>query len=148
MKKNNRKKNTLCVFDNCKNKRDDKRIYCSFHRKKITIRAFLLNLYGNMKKRVQGKHGYLNLYKNKPLVAKEVFLNWAQNHPTFLSLYKQWYMCNFNIKLTPSVNRIDSRRGYTLDNMEWLTFSQNCTLAHATRKLHQRRAIYNLLGVN
>jgi hypothetical protein len=101
-----------------------------------------------MKKRVQGKHRYPQLYKDKPLIAKEVFLNWAKNHPSFLVLYKRWAMCDFDIKLTPSVNRINSKKGYTLDNMEWVTFSQNCALASAVNKLHQRKEVYNLLGVN
>lgn len=148
MKKKNTKKTIRCAMDGCKNERRTKDRYCNFHGNKVTISRFLAHLYSNMKKRVQGKHGSPQLYKDKPLIAKEVFLNWAKNHPSFLVLYKQWVMCDFDIKLAPSVNRINSRKGYTLDNMEWVTFSQNCTLASAVKKLHQRKEVYNLLGVN
>ena len=78
---------------------------------------------------------------------KDVFLNWAKNHPDFLAMYKRWKSNNFDMKLTPSVNRMDSKRGYVLGNVEWLTHSQNCGLSSEVKRMKQKKAIYELLGV-
>lgn len=52
----------------------------------------------------------LFLYKSKT-VFHELFLSWEQS--------------NYSRKLTPSVDRIDSSKGYYLGNMEWVTHSEN-----------------------
>lgn len=89
-----------------------------------------------------------HLYVGKPIMPKDVFLSWAKNHPDFLTMYKRWVSCDFDRKLTPVVNRLLSSGGYTLDNVEWVTNSQNSVLAVEVRKMKARKEIYNLLGVN
>jgi len=101
-----------------------------------------------MLQRVNGKNTrHPHLFKGKPILEREFFKTWSKNHPEFLMLYKQWVMSRYNNKLTPSVNRLDSSRGYTIDNMEWVTFSQNCTMAGAINRMKARKTIYKLLGV-
>ena len=58
-------------------------------------------------------------------------------------------MSDFDIKLAPSVNRMDSNKGYVLGNIEWLTQSQNSALAGTVRKMknQEKKEIYKLLGV-
>lgn len=89
-----------------------------------------------------------DLYAGKPIMPKDVFMSWAKNHPDFLSLYKRWVSSEFDRKLTPSVNRMNSARGYVLGNVEWLTNSQNCGLAGTVKKMKAKKEIYRLLGVN
>lgn len=103
-----------------------------------------------MRQRVtnKGKTNRPDLYFGKPIMPKDVFLNWAKNHPDFLQMYKRWASCNFDRKMTPTVNRIKSNKGYTLDNVEWVTNSQNCGLSGSVRKMKAKKEIYNLLGVN
>lgn len=142
-----------CNFSGCKSttKRLDKRYrrFCSFHTDKATIDLALRRIYRNMKSRVDGKSGHnRGNWAGKAILPKDVFVSWARNHPIFLSLYKRWVMSGFDRKLAPSVNRMRSAKGYTLDNMEWMTNSQNSGLAGSVRKLKQRNEIYNLLGVN
>lgn len=143
-------------MDGCKNlkriKKSSGRIsnkYCYIHLNKVTIEAFLSNKYTRISRRVRGKEtNRPYLYIGLPILSKEAFNIWARNHPVFLHLYKQWVMCDFDRKLTPSVNRINSKKGYMLDNIEWVTTSQNCSMSATTKKLNQRREVYSLLGVN
>jgi len=103
-----------------------------------------------MKARVTGKIKNSKYYLGKSLLAKEVFMTWARNHPDFLKLYKQYFMSKFDRRLAPSVARMDSGRGYSLNNMEWVTASQCSMMANGLMKMNgkKRKAIYDLLGVN
>jgi len=139
----------LCRYKGCKNPAVIRDCYCYSHLRKATITRFLSSLYTVMNRRIKGKGTRRpDLYLSKPIMPKDVFMNWAKNHPDFLSLYKQWITCNFDRKLTPTVNRMNPNKGYTLDNVEWLTNSQNCGLSSSVRSLKARKEIYNLLGVN
>jgi hypothetical protein len=79
-----------------------------------------------MKSRISGvqkaKH---HLYDGKTLLSKEDFYAWATNNPEFQALFNVWEASDYDRKLTPSVDRVDSSRGYELDNMEWVTHSEN-----------------------
>jgi hypothetical protein len=143
----------ICSFEGCKklahkSSRGWNR-FCSNHEGKVTITGFLSKRYSIMKRRIDGKsdHNRGN-WKGKAILPRDAFYSWAKNHPVFLSLYKQWFTSNFDIKLTPSINRLNSSKGYTLDNMEWMTNSQNSSLSGAVKKMKNRKAIYDLLGVN
>lgn len=82
--------------------------------------------YRNMQSRVTGvqkqKH---HLYDGKYLLPREEFYDWALNHEGFWKLYGNWVQAGYPRKLCPSVDRVDSDRGYQLDNMEWVTHSEN-----------------------
>lgn len=85
-----------------------------------------MRIYRNMKSRVEGvqkkKH---HLYEGKELIEKQAFYDWAEQNPEFLSLYKAWVDSGYDRKMAPSVDRVDPRKGYTVDNMEWVTHSEN-----------------------
>jgi hypothetical protein len=139
----------LCNLKGCKKPPPHGALFCHSHRTKVNINSFLSNTYRAMKRRTKGNGTKRpDLYKGLPIMPKEVFLNWAKNHPDFLRLYKQWVSCDFDRKLTPTVNRLKSNKGYTLDNVEWLTNSQNCSLAGSVRSMKMKKEIYELLGVN
>jgi hypothetical protein len=93
-------------------------------------------------------HRNPHLWAGKAIMPRDVFMTWGKNHLDFLSLYKRWVSCDFDRKLTPSVNRINSDKGYTLDNVEWVTNSQNSALSSVVKKMKAKKEIYNLLGVN
>lgn len=125
--------------------------FCSTHQNNGTINSYLSSSYSGMKRRVEGRHVHnRGNWKGKPILPRDVFVQWAKNHPDFLSLYKRYVMNDFDRKLAPSINRIDSNKGYTLDNMEWLTSSQNSGLASSVRKMNSRakKVVYKLLGVS
>lgn len=119
--------------------------------KKNNIKQFLLHTYGNMKGRVEGKkrESDKKYYLGLPILNKEEFLNWAINDINFLRIHKNWVINNYDTRLSPSINRIDPRKGYTLNNIEWMTHSMNCRLANVTKINNDKAvmAIYRAVGV-
>src|SRR5271157_1478739 len=141
-----------CKYKGCKKESVQRNLYCHSHRNRVTIDKFLGQAYSHMRARVNGTSGTKtpHLYVGKAIMPRDIFLIWAKNNPEFLVLYKRWTMSNFDRKLTPSVNRINSNKGYTLDNVEWITNSLNCSLAGSVRHTNHKqvKAIHELIGVN
>lgn len=92
-----------------------------------TVNGFLVRKYRNMQSRVEGvQYKKSHLYEGLELLERDDFYAWSKNNPDFKTLYSKWVESNFERRLCPSVNRIDPLKGYTLENMEWITFSENC----------------------
>lgn len=91
-----------------------------------TINGFLMRLYRNMKSRISGvqKEKY-HLYEGKELLSKDEFYEWAKSNDTFLALFDEYKKNEYDRRLAPSVDRIDSSKGYELSNMEFVTHSEN-----------------------
>ena len=91
-----------------------------------TVNGFLMRLYRNMESRIKGiQKQKSHLYKGKKLLDRQEFYAWAKSSKSFKSLYKNWVSNNYQRILTPSVDRVDSAKGYSLNNMEWVTHSEN-----------------------
>lgn len=91
-----------------------------------TINGFLMRLYRNMKSRIMGvQKDKFHLYKGKELLDKREFYSWAKDNRAFLSLFESYKASNYRQSLAPSVDRIDSSKGYLISNMEWVTHSEN-----------------------
>lgn len=99
-----------------------------------TKRGFLMRKYRNMQSRVTGvqkqKH---HLYHGKSLLDREEFYQWAMGHPIFHRLFTVWRESGYERKLCPTVDRIDPERGYELDNMQWITHSENSSRGALSR---------------
>ena len=105
-----------------------------------TPNGFLMRLYRNMQSRIQGvQKAKYHLYEGKELLTRNDFYDWAINNPKFKSLFTDFENSNYNRKLSPSVDRIDSSRGYSIDNMEWVTHSEN-----SKRGVQSKIKMYNL----
>ena len=105
-----------------------------------TRRGFLMRLYRNMQSRITGvQKEKFHLYAGKPLtVTRDQFYEWAFTSGEFHALFDAWEVSGYARQYTPSVDRVDSSRGYELDNMEWVTHSENSrrgSLSH-----HRKRA--------
>lgn len=111
-----------------KKQRESRRLNGNLHTKKYekTPKGFLMRLYRNMKSRIEGvqKIKY-HLYEGKALIEKEEFYQWAITNKSFQKLFNDYRDSNFERKLAPSVDRIDSSKGYSIDNMEFVTHSEN-----------------------
>lgn len=99
-----------------------------------TKQGFLCRLYKNMRGRVEGiqklkSHLYLGL----PLMERSAFYTWALQDNDFHSLFKEWEDSNYNIKLTPSVDRISAHNGYIESNVRWVTHRENSRLGAISR---------------
>lgn len=92
-----------------------------------TKKGFLVRLYRNMQSRVTGVQKLkIHLYEGKSLLGRDDFYEWSNNNATFHELFKLWEDSNYERRLTPSVDRIDSSLGYEISNMEWIPFHENC----------------------
>lgn len=99
-----------------------------------THNGFLVRLYRNMKSRITGvQMAKFHLYEGKELLDKNDFYKWAKNSPKFYELFKEYEDSNYDRKLAPSVDRINSKLGYFIDNMEWVTHSENSRRANKKR---------------
>lgn len=128
-------------------KRESRRLNQLRHRAKVgnvhthkyekTPQGFLMRLYRNMQSRTSGiQKKKAHLYEGKSLLSRDEFYKWATEDTTFKSMFDTWKLAGYDRKLTPTVNRKDSAVGYELDNMEWLTHSENSRLgANAKRKI-------------
>ena len=92
-----------------------------------TKKGFLMRAYRNMLSRTKGLVKP-HIYKGLSILTREDFYNWAVDNTNFNSLFETWETDNYSRKLTPSVNRINPKLGYTLDNIEWITHSENSRL--------------------
>jgi hypothetical protein len=87
-----------------------------------------------MKSRVLGiQMRKAHLYVGLDLMPKSTFYSWALGCAEFHKLYAAWESSGFLRDLCPSVDRIDSSLGYTLDNVQWLTHSENSRKATIER---------------
>lgn len=86
----------------------------------------LMRIYRNMLSRITGvQKKKAHLYEGKSLLPKSEFYEWAIASPMFHKLFADWERSGYQQKLAPSVDRIFSSMGYTLENMEWVTHSEN-----------------------
>jgi len=101
-----------------------------------TKRGKLMRIYRNMVSRVTGvQKAKYHLYQGRCLLGKEEFYDWALNSPEFHALFKAWQSSGYDRKLAPSVDRVDSSKGYELSNMEWVTHSENSRRGSKNRRL-------------
>lgn len=112
----------------------DKQLKDQYKKYEKTPHGFLVRKYRNMKSRVLGiqklkKH----LYLDKDLLSKEEFYQWA-NSEQYLKMHKTWTDSGYERGLCPTVDRIDSNKGYTLENIRWLTHSENSSLGAINKK--------------
>lgn len=98
-----------------------------------TPKGYLMRSYRNMQSRVEGiqKKGS---WFGKELLPREDFYEWALNDPTFKLLFSLYEQSGYDRKLAPSPDRIDSSKGYTLDNMRWVTHSVNSAMTSRSNK--------------
>lgn len=101
-----------------------------------TQKGFLMRLYRNMDSRINGvqkaKH---HLYAGKFLLTRDEFYEWAFNCDEFFHFFMAYTDSGFDRKLAPSVDRIDSSKGYSIDNMEWVTHSENSRRGNRSRQI-------------
>ncbi len=91
-----------------------------------TKSGFLMRMYRNMKSRISGiQSAKYHLYANKDILSKEDFYSWAKDNKQFDALFNLYEQSNYNMKLAPSIDRIDSSKGYVISNMQFITHSEN-----------------------
>jgi hypothetical protein len=116
--------------------------------------VFLTLTYGAIKDRCTSKRATCKYWYGKEYLSKGDFFEWAKSDKDFHSLFEAWVVSGNERRLTPSVNRINPDKGYTLDNIEWITVSANTTAANRSRafrvgknkvKKQQKEAVLDIL---
>ncbi len=100
--------------------------------------------YHNMRGRVFGiQKEKAHLYKGLELMGRREFYVWALTSPTYKRLFAAWVKAGYSRALTPSVNRVDSKKGYVAGNIEWVTHSENSSMGAKTKrgKVYDRKAV-------
>lgn len=99
-----------------------------------TKKGFLVRCYRNMLSRVTGVTKNKNhLYLGKSILEKDDFYDWALNDADFNILFDEWVESDYERRLTPSIDRLDTSEGYFIDNMRFISFSDNCRLGALNR---------------
>jgi hypothetical protein len=121
---NNMRKKQKPVLVHTEEHNRRRRLSCNKYEK--TKRGFIMRLYRNMKSRVDGvQAAKYHLYRGLGILEKEKFYQWANCQPEFHSLFCEYEASGYERRLAPSVDRIDSSVGYEIDNMEFVTMSEN-----------------------
>jgi hypothetical protein len=85
--------------------------------------------YSQMKGRHEGRATNASHAEGKGLLSLDEFLEWCK-HPdnldTFIVHWMDWANNNFKLFWAPSIDRIDPHKGYTVDNIQWMPFAENC----------------------
>jgi len=93
-----------------------------------TPRGYIMQTYRNMLSRVRGwikPH----LYSGLDIVPREEFYAWAlADGSEFFPMLEAYIASGLDMRLAPSIDRRDTSLGYTLDNIRWLTHSENSSL--------------------
>lgn len=91
-----------------------------------TKKGFLVRMYRNMTSRVKGiQKDYAHLYEGLDIMSKQEFYDFALNNDKFHELFAQWENVLYQRRLTPSIDRINTKFGYVLGNVQFLTLSEN-----------------------
>ena len=99
-----------------------------------TMKGFLMRKYRNMLSRVSGvQKEKQHLYKGKSILTREEFYRWAESSFAFIELWNKYVDSCYDRKLCPTVDRIDSSLGYDIENMRWITHSENSRLGSINR---------------
>lgn len=99
-----------------------------------TKRGFLVRAYRNMLSRVTGvQKKKAHLYEGLTILPKQEFYEWALTNIVFNELFACWVVLGYDRRSTPSVDRIDSTRGYEKGNIRWLTHVENSRLGAQSR---------------
>lgn len=65
-------------------------------------------------------------YIGMKLLSREEYYNWVEEtKDQFEKIYVKWKDSGYQYNLVPTIDRIDPKKGYTIDNMQWLSFSDN-----------------------
>lgn len=99
-----------------------------------TLNGFLVRMYRNMLSRVTGiQHKKSHLYKGLDILDKESFYSLCKNSNKFLTLWTNYCESNYDRKLCPTPDRIDSSIGYIENNIEFITHSENSSKGSKSR---------------
>lgn len=99
-----------------------------------TKKGKLMRTYRNMQSRVSGiLKAKRHLYEGLDILDRDAFYEWAMSCQEFHDMFDAWAAGGYRCGDSPSVDRIDTAKGYVLPNMQWLTHRENSSRASKLR---------------
>jgi hypothetical protein len=96
------------------------------HSEQTQPRSYLAHKYRKMRRRITGRAvKSAHLYKGLGIMPREEFLAWAVADSAFKSLWATYQLAGRPMRLSPSIDRIDTQRGYVRGNVQFITHSAN-----------------------
>jgi hypothetical protein len=93
-----------------------------------TKKGLITHIYSNQK-----RTSIARKYR-PPTYSKKEFINWMFSQPNFLELYNNWVKSNFKKELTPSIDRLNDYKSYTLKNIQLITWEDHCQKSYNDKK--------------
>ena len=119
--------------------KDCRNAYFTMKRRTDSL-TFIGFLYKEIKRRTRGKGTRSpELYIGLDVMSKSEFVKFSLCKSSgFMELFQQWNDNEWSHLMTPSIDRLDSSKGYVEGNIEWVTAQDN--YRRATVKREKNRA--------
>lgn len=118
-----------CVKESVRENYSKNRLYYQKYdidRQRSSFRRIFRHRYSGMLARIEGRATRTYAVENRDIATREDFLMWCnKNIISFKKIYYIWKKSGWENKLSPSIDRIDNNKGYTLDNIQWLSKKDN-----------------------
>jgi hypothetical protein len=98
-----------------------------------TKKGKMVSTYVNMNRRVRG-YVKSHLYEGLELMRKEEFYAFTESSAEYDVLYSVWVASGYSRRLSPSIDRIDTNKGYVMGNIQWITHSENSRKGSLSRR--------------
>lgn len=98
---------------------------CEAESQKNSLQVFLKRTHHGMRRRVEGKTLYHKGALGKELCGLEEFLAKYAHSRLVIKLWETWRDSGYALFLTPSIDRVDSTKGYSLENIQWLAWQDH-----------------------
>lgn len=96
-------------------------------RHRTSFKRIFIHRYSGMLARTEGRAIRHYEVEGKPICTKKEFMTWCDsNIQVFEQLHRAWRESGWANTKAPSIDRINNAHGYTLDNIRWISKSQNC----------------------
>ena len=121
-------------FHNNKKMKQGKTSYCKPCASK-SIKKYRRTLIGNAiaiynhQKLSSKRRGY-----HPPAYAKQDLVDFLLSNKKYINLHSEWVESGYENSLVPSVDRIDDYKGYSLDNIQVMTWKENRIKSNEDRK--------------
>lgn len=85
--------------------------------------------YLGIKTRCEGRHRNRKyIVQGMPYLSWEEYEEWwSENESVYLKCHEAWEKSGYKNRLAPSIDRINSKKGYVPENMQWLPLTLNCS---------------------
>lgn len=97
------------------------------NRNRFNLQRIFINRWLHIKNRCNGVVSN-GRYLNFEYLTKQEFIDWCKqdkNFSIFMKIWNKWKNSNFARRHTPTIDRIDNKRGYLVDNIQWLSLRNN-----------------------